>query len=391
MMDVTKAQGLLRAQGLDGWLFHDFHGRDPITHDLLGLGDGVRPSRRMFYFVPAQGEPVKVLSAIEPLLLDALPGRKVLYSGKAGQDEALGQLLRTGMRVACQYSPMGNVPTASTMDGGLLEYLRSLGPELVSSADLLQHFGAVLTPEQVDSHRRAGVVVHRIMDETFSWIRRSLDDGVSVNEWDMLEKMKALIAREGVISDGPPFFGVDDHASDPGYEPGPEGSYPIREGSRLILDFAARLPGEDTVYYDVTWCVQVGRTVDPEYQRLFRIVWEARQSVVDLLKARLAAGEPVCGYEADRQTRAVFEKYGLSRYILHRTGHSIGHACHSVGANLDDYETHDDRRLLPGTLFSVEPGLYTGKYGVRLEFDVYLSPEGEVQILGPVQKEILCI
>ncbi len=391
MIDVTKIQGLLQAQGLDGWLFHDFHGRDPITRDILGLDGKSHPSRRLFYFIPAGGEPVKVLSAIEPLLLDGLPGRKVLYKGKAGQDEALRRLLRPGMKVACQYSPMGNVPTASTMDGGLLEYLRTFGSELVSSADLLQHFGAVLTPEQVESHRQAGVIVHKIMDETFRWVRQSLEEGLSINEWDMLKKMKALIDREGIILDGPPFFGVDDHASDPGYEPKAQGSYPIREGSRLILDFAARLPGEDSVYYDVTWCIQVGQAVDPEYQRLFDIVWEARQSVVDLLESRLAAGKAVYGYEADRQTRAVFEKYGLSQFIMHRTGHSIGHACHSVGANLDDYETHDDRQLLPGTMFSVEPGLYTGKYGVRLEFDVHITPERKVRIYGPIQREILCI
>lgn len=214
MMDVTKIQGLLQAQGLDGWLFHDFHGRDPITRDILGLDGKSHPSRRLFYFIPAGGEPVKVLSAIEPLLLDGLPGRKVLYKGKAGQDEALRRLLRPGMKVACQYSPMGNVPTASTMDGGLLEYLRTFGPELVSSADLLQHFGAVLTPEQVESHRQAGVIVHKIMDETFRWVRQSLEEGLSINEWGMLEKMKTLIDREGIILDGPPFFGVDDHASD---------------------------------------------------------------------------------------------------------------------------------------------------------------------------------
>lgn len=391
MMDMEKMQALLREQGLEGWLFHDFHGQDPITHDILSLGSHIHPSRRMFYFIPAQGEPVKVLSAIEPLLLDTLPGRKVLYKGKEGLAEALAPLLGSGRRVACQYSPMGNVPTASTMDGGLLEYLRSFGAELVSSADLLQHFGAVLTPEQIESHRQAGVIVHRIMEEAFAWIRQSLDRGLAIDEWALLEKLKALIDREGILSDGPPFFGVDDHASDPGYEPGPEGSYPIREGSRLILDFAARLPGEDTVYYDVTWCIQVGRAVDPEYQRLFDIVWEARQSVVELLEQRLAAGEPVYGYEADRQTRSVFEKYGLAEFIMHRTGHSIGHECHSIGANLDDYETHDDRQLLPGTLFSVEPGLYTGQYGVRLEFDVHITPEKKVNIYGPIQKEILCI
>ena len=169
MMDVTKIQGLLQAQGLDGWLFHDFHGRDPITRDILGLDGKSHPSRRLFYFIPAGGEPVKVLSAIEPLLLDGLPGRKALYKGKAGQDEALRRLLRPGMKVACQYSPMGNVPTASTMDGGLLECLRTFGPELVSSADLLQHFGAVLSRWKATG-RRGSL-------STKSWTRPSAGSG----------------------------------------------------------------------------------------------------------------------------------------------------------------------------------------------------------------------
>lgn len=391
MMDLKRIQALLAGQGLDGWLFHDFHGWDRVTHDILSLGPHIHPSRRMFYFIPAQGRPVKLLSAIEPLLLDTLPGEKILYKGKAGLDAALGGLLGPGMRVACQYSLLGNVPTASTLDAGLLEYLCTFGMEPVSSADLLQHFGAVLTEGQIDSHRRAGVLIHKIMDEAFGWIRHSLDAGLPVDEWALLQKLNALIDREGLIADGPPFLGVDDHAADPGYEPAQTGSRPIREGSRLILDFAARLPGEDTVYYDVTWCMQVGQETDSEYERLFAIVQEARRSVVALLKGRLAAGETVRGYEADRAARAVFAKYGLEEHIMHRTGHSIGHDCHSVGANLDDYETHDDRRLLPGTLFSVEPGLYTATHGVRLEFDVHITPSGEVRVYGPIQEELLHI
>lgn len=389
MINISEAQALLRAEGLDGWLFHDFHGRDPLTRELLGL-TGAKPTRRMFYLIPAQGEPVKVLSAIEPLLLDGLPGEKVLYAGREALEKALAPLVK-GKALACQYSPMGGVPTSSTLDAGTLEYLRSLGMEPRSSADLLQRFGAVLTEKQVESHRLAGLGVHRVLEGVCAWIRQSLDRGERIDEWCLGEKLRQLMDAEGLIGDGPPFFGVDGHAADPGYEPAPQGSREIREGSRLIMDLAARLPGEESVYYDVTWCMQVGRQPDETYARLFSIVHQARSAVVELIRTRLAAGEAVRGWECDRQARQVFEKYGMEGYILHRTGHSIAHECHGPGANLDDYETRDDRRLLPGTLFSVEPGLYMGEYGVRLEFDVYITPEGNVEILGPIQDEILCI
>lgn len=268
MINIPKIQTLLHDYRLDGWLFTDFHGHDFITRDFLQLTDRTC-TRRLFYYIPAEGEPVKVLSSIEPLLLDHLPGEKRLYKGIRGQQESLHRLLRPGQRVACQYSPGGNVPVASSMDAGLFEYLKTFGPELVSSADLLQYFGAVLTEEQVESHKQAGIIIHRILDHTFTWIRRSLDQGAVITEWDLLQEMKRLIGQEPLYMNSPPFFGIDEHACDPGYEPAPHGSKQIREGSRLIIDIAGRTLGQDDIYYDISWCMNVGPVIDPEYQRLF--------------------------------------------------------------------------------------------------------------------------
>ena len=236
-IDLAKIQSLLRQNHLDGWLFTDYHGHDFITHDFLQLSDRFC-TRRLFYLIPAQGEPVKVLSAIEPLLLDHLPGKKVLYKGIAGQRQVLEALFVPGQNIASQYSPQGNVPTISSMDAGLVEYLKSFGIELVCSADLMQHFGAVLTEEQIESHRQAGVIIHRILDKTFAWIRRNLDAGNYIDEWAMLQQMKQIIADEPIYMNTPPFFGIDEHASDPGYEPEDTGSKQIKEGSRLIIDIA---------------------------------------------------------------------------------------------------------------------------------------------------------
>ena len=387
---LEKIQRLLQENKLDGWLFTDYHGHDHITRDFLQLTDRFC-TRRLFYLIPAQSQPVKLLSAIEPLLLDHLPGEKQLYKGIRGQKEALSRLLVPGQKIACQYAPMGNVPTISTMDAGLVEYLRSFGVELVSSADLMQHFGAVLTDAQIETHRQAGVIIHRILEDAFAWIRKNLDAGQYIDEWMLLQHMEETIAREPIYMDSPPFFGIDDHASDPGYEPKPQGSRQIREGSRLIVDIAGRLPQEDALYYDVSWCMNVGPQIDAEYQRLFDLVKEARQKAFDLIQSKLDAGQDICGCEVDAHLQAFFQERGMAQYLMHRTGHNIGHRCHGVGANLDDYETHDSRTLLPGTMFSIEPGIYTRDYGVRLEYDVHITPEKQLRIYGPVQEEILVI
>lgn len=389
-MELEKIQRLLQEDGLDGWLFTDYHGHDHITREFLQLRDRFC-TRRLFYWIPAKGQPVKLLSAIEPLLLDHLPGEKLLYKGIQGQKEALSRLFTPGQKIACQYSPMGNVPTNSTMDAGLMEYLRGFGIQLVSSADLMQQFGAVLTDAQVENHRQAGVIIHRILDDAFTWIRSSLDAGMYIDEWMLLQHMTDTIAREPIYMDSPPFFGIDDHAADPGYEPEPQGSYQIKEGSRLIVDIAGRLPQDDAIYYDVSWCMNVGSTIDPEYQQIFDLVKEARQLAFDLIQHKLDAGEDIRGCDVDACLQDFFRQRNMDQYLMHRTGHSIGHRCHGVGANLDNYETHDDRKLLPGTMFSIEPGIYTSRYGVRLEYDVHITPERQLRIYGPVQEEILVI
>ena len=388
--DLAKIQQLLADYKLDGWLFTDFHGHDFITNDFLGLS-GRFCTRRLFYYIPAHGEPVKLLSAIEPLLLDHLPGRKILYKGYQGQKKALSQILSPGLKVACQYSPGGNVPTISSMDAGLIEYLKSFGIQLCSSANLMQYFGAVLTESQIESHRAAGVIIHRILNRSFQWIRSNIDKGNYIDEWMLLQEMKRLIQDEPEIEMEAPFFGIDEHASDPGYEPCTKGSKQIVEGSRLIVDIAGRLKGNDTIYYDVSWCMQVGRPIDQEYQRIFDIVNQARQRALEYIQKSLDKGQNPKGCDVDAHLRGYFASLHMDQYLMHRTGHNIGHQCHGIGANVDDYETHDDRELLPGTMFSIEPGIYTEKYGVRLEYDVHITPERKLKIYGPIQKEILVI
>lgn len=389
-MDIDKIQKILCKEGLDGWIFTDFHDHDFITKKFCQLTDRAC-TRRLFYYIPAEGEPIKVISAIEPLLLDHLPGKKVLYKGLKEQNNALSDILKPGLKLACQYSEGGDVPTICSMDGGMVDYLKSFGVKLISSADIMQYFEAVLTDEEIESHRRAGVIIHRILDGAFRWIRESLDAGLYIDEWALLKKFEQLIAQEDIYMDTPPFFGIDDHASDPGYEPSPEGSYQIKEGSRLIVDIEGRLPQDNAVFYDVSWCANVGPDISAEYQQLFDTVNDVRFRAVDYIQSHLDKGESVRGCDVDAFVQKEFEKKNLSQYIMHRTGHNIGHTCHGLGANLDNYETRDTRSLLPCTMFSVEPGIYTENIGVRLEYDVYIDSDRKTKIFGPVQKEIVII
>ncbi len=389
-MDLFKIQRLLKEYQLDGWLFTDFQGRDFITRDFLKLTER-KSTRHLFYYIPSEGEPVKVLSVIEPLLLDHLPGDKILYRGREGQRKVLETIFIDDKRIACQYSPGGNVPAVSSMDAGLVEYLKTFPIELICSADLLQYFGAVLTDRQIESHKRAGAMIHRILEQTFIWIRKNLTEGNYIDEWLMLKEMERLIAKEPVYMDSPPFFGIDEHCCDPGYEPAEIGSKQIKEGSRLMIDIAGRTLEEDSVYYDISWCMNVGPDIDPEYERLFTVVNMARWKAFSYIQDQLGLGKTVYGCDVDELMRKFFQEQNLSQYIMHRTGHNIGHSCHGIGANLDDYETHDNRSLLPGTMFSVEPGIYMEDYGVRLEFDVHINKNNKLMIYGPVQNEILVI
>ncbi|MEG2192506.1 MAG: M24 family metallopeptidase [Oscillospiraceae bacterium] len=389
-MNIKEIQVLLRQYNFDGWIFGDFQGRDFITNSFCGLTKR-RCTRRLFYYIPVCGTPVKILSAIEPLLLDHMEGKKVLYKGLAQQKAALSEILKPGMNIACQYSPMGKVPTISSMDAGLIEYLKSFGVNLHSSADIMQHFGAVLSDKQIETHKQAGIIIHKILNDAFSWIRKSIDNQEYIDEWDLKEKFAELVSGENIHMDSPPFFGIDDHASDPGYEPESSGSYEIKEGSRLIVDIAGRLPQDDAIYYDVSWCMNVGANIQPEYQRLFDIVNEARFGAFDLIQSSLDGDKAIKGCDVDRFVQEKFKGYGLDTFIMHRTGHNIGHDCHGIGANLDNYETEDIRTLIAGTMFSIEPGLYTEKIGVRLEYDVHITKDKKAKVYGPIQNKILVI
>jgi Xaa-Pro dipeptidase len=371
---IAHVRAALRDAGVDGWLFAVFRGSDPIAPAILLLPEG-HETRRWFYFVPAEGTPRKLVHAVEAGRLDALPGETASYVGWQALHERLREMLRGARRVAMQYSPMNAIPYVSRVDAGTVELVRSVGVEVVSSADLVQRFEAVWTPAQAEGHARAAAALRATIDAAFAEVRRALRGG-RLDEYRLQQFVLEEFGRRGLATDHPPIVAVDANSADPHYAPPRTGSAEIREGAVLELDIWAREAAvPDSVYADITWTAAVARTPSREHAAAFDLVREARDAGIALVTERVAAGRAVHGYEVDDAVRAVVRAAGLEDRFLHRTGHSIGRMVHGNGANIDNLETRDDRRLLPGTGFSIEPGVYfPGRFGVRSEIDMYIEP-----------------
>lgn len=392
-MDLAAVQEALREAGMDGWLFCDFHNRDPLAYRILGLDETAMSSRRWFYFVPAEGEPVKLCHKVEPGKLAALPGRQEHYLPWTELHEKLKAMLAGQGKVAMQYSPLNNIPYISIVDAGTVELVRQCGAEVVSSADLVQRFEAVMDHAGFESHRQTGEVVQGIKNEAFALMDKAIRDSGPITEFQVMEFILARFAEEGLTSDGAkPIVGFNDHPADPHFEPTRENAYALHHGDTVLIDLWARREHPQGVYYDITWCGFVGQSPPVLYQEIFDVVRRARDAALELVRQRFASGQACRGYEVDQAARDVVVAAGYGEAFLHRTGHSIGREVHGNGANLDNLETKDDRLLVPGTCFSIEPGIYLeGRMAVRSEIDVFLTPDGSVEVYGPIQKELVLI
>jgi Xaa-Pro aminopeptidase len=389
---IGAIQRALGAAGLDGWLFCDVHHRDPLAYRVLGLDLAGTTSRRWFYFVPAKGEPIKLAHRVEPAKLDPLPGRVEHYLAWTELHDRLRAMLTGARRVAMQYSPLNGIPQVALVDAGTVELVRASGvAEIVSSADLIQLFEAVTDEAGLASHRAAGDVVQRVKDEAFELMDRALRDGTALTEYDVRERILGRFAEEGLTSDGAsPIVGFNDHPADPHFEPTRANAYPLRPGDTILVDLWARRSEPPGIYYDITWCGFAGAEPPPRYREIFDVVVRARDAALELVRTRFAAGQPCRGAEVDRAAREVVRRAGWGEAFLHRTGHSIGREVHGAGANIDDLETRDERRLLPGTCFSIEPGIYlAGEMAVRSEIDVFITPAGQVEVHGAMQRELV--
>jgi Xaa-Pro dipeptidase len=388
-IDIQGMQNDLRAAKLDGWLFYDFRGRDPIAQRILKLPEGMR-TRRWFYYVPTKGAPRKLVHKIEARSLASLPGETLYYAGQDELRKNLKKILHRAKHVAMQYSPRNEIPYVAMVDAGTIELVRSSGPKVVSSADLVQKYEACWSAAQLESHLTAGVAIDRIVREAFRHAANSVRENIPLTEYDLKQWILREFDAAGLMTEEGPDIAVGPHASDPHYAPLPGKSSPIREGDLLLLDVWGKTKASGSVYYDVTWVGYLGAKVPEKQAKIFDIVRRARDKAIELIRSSIAARKPVQGWQVDNAARGVIEKAGYGKYFFHRTGHNIGEAVHGNGVNMDGLETRDARHLIPRTCNSVEPGIYLPEFGIRSEVDVYVG-ESEARVTGAVQAEILAL
>jgi Xaa-Pro aminopeptidase len=388
-MDYEAIQAALRDAKIDGWLFYDHHHRDPIAYRVLGIAP-VMVTRRWYYLVPAQGEPAKLVHRIEKGNLAGLPGTEHEYSSWTEQRDKLGQILAGKKKIAMQYSPLNNIPYVGLVDAGTVEVVRRLGVDVVSSADLVQLFEARWSPEALASHLEAGRGVHAAIREAFTLIRNAITSDKPIGEYDVQQAIAKSLAAAGLEADESPNVSVNANSANPHYSPSQASSRPILPGDFVLMDVWAKRKVPGAVYFDITWTGFVGEEVPSKYAAIFDVVKTARDAAVSLVREAMRSGRPLCGYQVDDAARAVIAGHGYGDYFVHRTGHSIGENVHGNGANMDNFETRDDRRIMPRTCFSVEPGVYLAEFGVRTEVDVYVE-EHDARVTGDIQEAIVPI
>ena len=387
---IQDVQKHLIKEKIDGWLLYDFSGLNSLARDFLKIDPELLITRRFFYWIPQKGEPVKIVHAIESHALDGWPGQKRTFLSWQSLEKEVKSVLQGAARVAMEYSPKNAIPYVSRVDAGTVDLVRSFGVEVVSSGPFLAFFTAVLNPEQMASHLRAAKELDRIANETWRWIAAHLKQGI--DEFAVQQKIASEIAKAGLISESLPIAAVNAHSADPHYVPQHKGSSPIREGDWILIDLWAKEKQEGAVYGDITRVAVAAKKPAKRQEEIFRIVRNAQKNAVGLIKKRFKEKKPVAGWEVDDAAREGVKKAGYGDFFIHRTGHSIEVNLHGSGAHMDNLEMHDERPLLPSTCFSIEPGIYLpGEFGVRLEHDVCIHPDGRVEVTGGEQDQIVCL
>jgi Xaa-Pro dipeptidase len=389
MRSVPEIQSELKRRGIEAWLFCDHHHRDPIAYRILGLPETLMVSRRWFYLVPAEGEPVKLVHRIEAFHLDGLPGRKLAYAAWQDLVSNLEQMLKPYRTVAMQFSPNNLIFYVSLVDGGTIDLVRSFGKEIVSSANLVATCEATWTPEQIDSHFAARDSIDSIMAAVFEEIGRRARNG-GTTEYAIQQWLVEAFQRENLVADGPAIVAANENSGNPHYAPSAEHSARIGEGDFVLLDVWGKKNSPNAVYYDISWTGYVGNSVPDRIQNIFEIVRQSRDAGIQKVQQKIAAGEKIAGWEVDKASRDIIAQAGYGAYFNNRTGHSIGTEVHGNGANMDNFELRDERDIIPNTCFSIEPGIYLPEFGLRSEINM-LVRERTAEVTGKIQQQVVLI
>lgn len=389
MIDLDAIQAAIRESQFDGWLLYDFRGSNILARRILQFDDGPTGSRRWAYFIPANGPAKKLVHRIEQGALDHLPGEKIVYLKWQEFESGIASLVTGSRRVAMEYSPRNGNPYISRVDAGTVELVKSNGVEIVPSGDLIQLFEAVWDEEQWAMHLEAGKHTDSAYATAWKFIANQIRSTGETTEIAVSDVIMDHFAKFGLTTYHPPIVAVNGHSGDPHYD---TGNTPIRSGDFVLIDLWAKMNKPRAVYSDLTRVGYVGESVPEKFQTVFDIVASARDAAIELVKQRFADKQPLQGYEVDDAARAVITKAGYGDKFVHRTGHSIGQETHGNGANIDNLETHETRRILPGCCFSIEPGIYLSEFGIRSEVDVFVDRSGTVHVTaGEIQKSVIPI
>lgn len=388
-LKLQQAQSALVQSGLDGWLLYDFRHNNDLACDFLEIPAGQHLSRRFFYWIPVRGAPKKICHAIEQHTLAHLPGDLLSYCTWQELEDRLAQVLAGKRRIAMEYSPRNAIPYVSKVDAGTIEMVRDNSVEIISSADLLQAFSGVWTADQVVLCREAATVLQTSLERAWQWITLLIQQKEQVTDYDVQQYLLNEFAQAHCVTDGEPICAVNADSANPHYSPRPETAKRIREGDFILIDLFCKKNTPSAVFADITQVGVAAAVPSPRQQQIFAIVSDARDTATELVRQRFLADQPVWGYEIDQAARQVISQAGYGDYFIHRTGHSLGTRVHGNGANIDNMETRDHRKLLRGTCFTIEPGIYLpGEFGIRLEYDVYVHQNGQIEILGGRQPQI---
>lgn len=391
-MQLDLIQQALRERKLGGWLLCDFHNRDHLAYRILGLDAGKMTTRRWFYFIPAKGEPRKLAHSVEKHKLDPLPGSTTVYLPWEQLHSSLRKILGSPKKIAMQYSPKNNIPYVSMVDAGVVELVKSFGHKVVSSADLVQMFEATISEEGYRLHKEAGVLVDRIRAQAFDQIRSAVAAGNGTTEYDIQQFIMRRFVDEGLTTIDPPIVGTNEHPADPHFESTPANARPFKEGDTVLIDLWAKKDVPGGIYYDITWVGYIGSEPPRKYQEIFAAVKNARNTAIAFVKEKFSRKQVCYGWQVDDACRGVVKKAGYGKYFVHRTGHSIGEEVHGNGVNIDNLETKDERQLMPGCLFSIEPGIYLeGEMAVRTEVNMFIRHDGVPEVTGEIQEELISI
>lgn len=389
---LKEVQQYLIDENVEGWLLYDFKGNNPLAHSFLEIHHDKFVTRRFFYWIPKKGDPIKIVPLIEPYTLDHLPGIKWFYRTWMELERLLFSIAGENGKIAMEYSPSNSLPTISIVDAGTIELIKKGGAQVISSANILQKYTSVLNEEQVKSHFAAASVLQNIINAAWDFIRDALKKKTTLTEYQVQQFILEEMFSHGCTTDHPPICAVNANSADPHYSPQKMTAASIKPNDFVLIDLWCKQKNPQAVFADVTWVGVAAAKPTPKQQEIFALVKKARDEGTKFIQERLKAKQPIQGWEVDQKCRDVVEAGGYGDFFIHRTGHNLGIELHGSGANLDNYETHDFRQLLPGTCFTIEPGIYIPQeFGVRLEYDIYLTPELEMKITGGIQENIICL